>query len=470
MSEQFDVVYIGTGPGGYTGAIRAAQLGLKTAVIEKDATFGGTCLNVGCIPSKALLDSSENFDMAKKHFAEHGIKVPQVDLDLPTMLARKDKVVKGLTDGVAFLFKKNKITTFKGLGTISGPNEVTVKATDGSTQKVATKNIVIATGSVPVELPFAKFDGKRILSSTEALSLPEVPKQLVVIGGGVIGLELGSVWLRLGAQVTVVEYNDKIAGSTDKQISTQLQKILEKQGFKFMLGTKVTNVTTAGNGVSVKIEGKNGEPLPVLGGDYVLVCVGRRPYTEGLGLAALGVESDKAGRVPIDEHTFRVGKLQNVYAVGDAVRGPMLAHKAEEEGIAVAEIIAGKAGHVNYHTCPGIIYTWPEVASVGYSEEQVKELGIPYKVGTFPFMPNGRARAHGITDGMAKVIADEKTDKVLGIHIVGPRASDMIAEAAMAMEFSASAEDIARAFHAHPTFAEVLREAALAVDKRARQM
>ncbi len=467
--EQFDVVYIGTGPGGYTGAIRAAQLGLKTAVIEKDATYGGTCLNVGCIPSKALLDSSENFDMAKKHFAEHGIKVPEVGLDLPAMLARKDKVVKGLTDGVAFLFKKNKITPFKGKGTIVGPNEVRITGADGSTQTIGVKNIVISTGSVPVELPFARFDGKRILSSTEALSLPEVPRHLVVIGGGVIGLELGSVWLRLGAQVTVVEYNDKIAGGTDKQIATQLQRVLEKQGFKFMLGAKVTNVEASGNGVTVKIEGKNGEPLPAIGGDYVLVAVGRKPYTDGLGLENVGIATDK-GRVPIDEHTFRVGSHSHIYAIGDAVRGPMLAHKAEEEGIAVAEIIAGKAGHVNYLTCPGVIYTWPEVASVGYTEEQVKEMGVPYKVGTFPFTANGRAKAHGFTDGLAKVIADEKTDKVLGVHILGPRASDMIAEAAMAMEFSASSEDIARAFHAHPTFAEVLREAALAVDKRARQM
>lgn len=466
--EQFDVIFLGAGPGGYVGAIRAAQLGLKTAIVEKEKTLGGTCLNVGCIPSKALLDSSEHYEMALHKFSEHGIKVAGVELDLPQMMARKSKVVKDLTLGIAFLMKKNKVTVLSGTGSFSGPGRVNVKAADGTETVVGAKNVVIATGSVPVELPFAKFDGKRIISSTEALSLPEVPKHLIVIGGGVIGLELGSVWLRLGAQVTVVEFNDKLAGGMDRGLSEHLKKSLEKQGFKFLLNTKVTNVAVQGNGVSVSMEGKGGEPMPTLGGDCALVAVGRKPFTGGLGLESIGVETDKAGRVVVDHH-FRT-KIPGVYAIGDVIQGPMLAHKAEEEGVAVAEIMAGKPGHVNYLTCPGVIYTWPEVASVGLTEEQVKETGVDYKVGQFPFAANGRAKAHGFTDGFAKVIADKKTDKVLGIHIIGPRASDLIAEAAVAMEFVASAEDIARSFHAHPTFAEVLREAALAVDKAQRQM
>lgn len=467
MSEMFDVVYIGAGPGGYTGAIRASQLGLRTAIIEKDKTLGGTCLNVGCIPSKALLDSSEHYDTAKYHFGEHGIRVPSVDLDLPAMMARKNKIVKDLTNGVAFLMKKNKVQIFNGFGSIVGPNSVQVMAEDGTTQKIETKNIVIATGSVPNILPTLVFDGKRVISSTEALSLSEVPKHLVVVGGGVIGLELGSVWLRLGAQVTVVEYNDKIAGGTDKGVSTALQRVLEKQGFKFMLGTKVTGARVSETAVSVQIESKTGEKFQPLEADYVLVAAGRKPYTDGLGLETLGIQRDPVGRVQVDDH-FRTTH-KNVYAIGDAIKGPMLAHKAEEEGVAVAEIIAGKPGHVNYFTCPGVIYTWPEVASVGYSEEQLKEMSTEYKVGQFPFTANGRAKALGMTDGFVKILADKTTDCVLGVHIIGPRASDMIAEAVAVMEFGGSAEDIGRSFHGHPTLSEVMREAALAVDKLARQ-
>lgn len=469
MSEMFDLVIIGAGPGGYVGAVKAAQLGLKTAIIEKEPTLGGTCLNVGCIPSKALLDSSEQFDMAQHHFAEHGISTGDVKFDLGVMMARKDKVVKDLTKGVAYLMRKHKVTVFEGLGTISDPNTVLVTAKDGTKTSVAAKNIMIATGSVPNTLPTLQFDGKYIISSTEALSLPQVPKHLIVVGGGVIGLELGSVWLRLGAKVTVVEYADRICGGMDKQTSEALKRILEKQGFTFLLSSKVMGARIANEGVSVTVESVAGEKLPNLEGDVVLVAAGRKPFTDGLGLEALGIEKDKAGRVAVDEH-LRTKKYPNIYAVGDAIVGPMLAHKAEEEGVAVAETVAGKHGHVNYFTVPGIVYTWPEVASVGYTEEQLKEKGTEYKAGKFPFTPNGRAKAMGFTDGFVKILADKKTDRVLGVHIVGPRASDMIAEAVMAMEFGGSAEDIARAFHAHPTLSEVMREAALAVDNQSRQM
>jgi dihydrolipoamide dehydrogenase len=470
MSEtNFDVVIIGAGPGGYIGAVRGAQLGLKVAIIEKEPTLGGTCLNVGCIPSKALLESSELFEMAHKHFAEHGVKVPAPELDLPTMMARKDKVVKDLTKGVAYLMRKNKVSVFEGMGSIAGPNAVQVKGKDGALTTLSAKNIVIATGSVPNSLPSLQIDGKFIVSSTEALALPRVPDHLIVVGGGAIGLELGSVWMRLGATVTVIEFADKVCGAADNQASEQLKRILEKQGMTFLLSAKVTGARIVEDGVIVNMEARSGEKLPDLKADVVLVAAGRKPFTEGLGLENVGIERDKGGRVTVDEH-LRSVKHPHIYAIGDAIAGPMLAHKAEEEGVAVMETIAGGKGHVNYLTVPNVIYTWPELASVGYTEEQLKEKGIDYKAGKFPFTPNGRARALGNTDGFVKVLADARTDRVLGVHIVGPRASEMIAEAVIAMEFGASAEDIARSFHAHPTLSEVMREAALAVNNLSRQM
>jgi dihydrolipoamide dehydrogenase len=469
MADTFDLVIIGSGPGGYVCAVKAAQLGLKTAIVEKDVTMGGTCLNVGCIPSKALLESSEHFSMANHEFADHGVVVEGVKLDLPKMLGRKEKIVKDLTKGVAYLMRKHKVQVFEGLGTITGANTVSVKGRDGAVTEVAAKNIAIATGSVPNSLPSLQFDGKQIISSTEALSLTSVPKHMIVVGGGVIGLELGSVWLRLGAKVTVVEYTDRICGSMDVQASEQLKRMLEKQGFTFIMAAKVTGARVSGNGVSVLMEGREGAKMEALEGDVVLVATGRRAYTDGLGCDALGIERDKAGRVLVDEH-LRTKKYPNIYAIGDAIAGPMLAHKAEEEGVAIAETIAGKHGHVNYFTVPSIVYTWPEVASVGYTEEQLKEKGVEYKAGKFPFTPNGRAKAMGFTEGFVKILADKKTDRVLGCHIVGPRASEMITEVVMAMEFGGSAEDIARSFHAHPTLSEVVREAALAVDNLSRQM
>lgn len=469
MAEQFDVIIIGAGPGGYTGAVRAGQLGLKTAIVEKEPTLGGTCLNWGCIPSKALLDSSEHYHLAKHDFAEHGIKVAGVELDLPAMMSRKDRIVKDLTKGVAYLMRKNKVSVLEGMGAITGPNAVTVTGKDGKKTEYAAKNIVIATGSAVNNLPTLPIDGKRIVTSNEAISLPKVPEHLVVVGGGVIGLELGSVWSRLGAKVTVVEFADKICGPMDKQASDQLKRILEKQGFTFLLSTKVTAAKVSDQGVTVSVETRAGEKLPDLQGDVVLVAAGRKPYTDGLGLEALGIERDQAGRVVVDEH-LRTKKHPHIFAIGDCIAGPMLAHKAEEEGVATMEFIAGKGGHVNYLTVPSIIYTWPEVASVGYTEEQLKEKGTEYKAGKFPFTPNGRAKAMGMTDGFVKILADKKTDRVLGVHIVGPRASDMIAEAVAVMEFGGAAEDIARSFHAHPTLSEVMREAALAVDNLSRQM
>lgn len=469
MSElQFDVVFVGAGPGGYVGAIRAAQLGLKTAVIEKEKTFGGTCLNVGCIPSKALLESSEHYAAAKHDFSKHGIELEGVKLNLPTMLDRKEKVVKDLTQGIAYLMKKNKITTFNGVGKIIGANQIEVTMSNGLKPVVTTKNIVIATGSAPIELPFLKFDEKRVVSSTGALSLSVVPKRMAIIGAGVIGLEMGSVWSRLGAEVTFIEFADKIGGAMDGSSMAAFQKILQKQGFKFLLKTKVVGAEISDKEITVKYESMS-DSSTSLSADVVLVAVGRRPYTTGLGLQELGIELDKGGRVVVNDH-FQTPKLNNIYAIGDVIQGPMLAHKAEEEGVAVAEIIAGQAGHVNYNTVPGVIYTWPEVASVGKTEEQLKESNIPFKAGTFPFMANGRAKALGFTEGQAKVLAHQETDKILGVHIVGPRASELIGEAVVAMEFGGSAEDLARSFHAHPTLSEVVREAALNVDKRARQM
>jgi dihydrolipoamide dehydrogenase len=466
--ENFDLVVIGGGPAGYTGSIRAAQLGLKVAIVEKEKTLGGTCLNVGCIPSKAILESSEHFAMASHgDFATHGLKFSKVELDLPAMMARKDKIVKDLTSGVAFLMKKNKISHFEGTGSLSGPNAIEIKKSDGSKVQISAKNIMLATGSSVIELPFAKFDGKRIISSTEALSLEAVPKHLIVIGGGVIGLELGSVWARLGAKVTVIEYSSHICGGSDQGTAKLLQRSLTKQGFEFIMAAKVTDVKASNKGVLVTYESLAEQKTQAIEGDVCLVAVGRKPYSEGLGLEALGIEKDDRGRVKVDHHLRT--KYSHIYAVGDLIVGPMLAHKAEEEGVAVAEMIVTGHGHVNYDTVPGVIYTWPELASVGLTEEQLKEKSIPYKAGVFPFAANGRAKALGMVDGQVKILAHAESDKVLGVHIVGPRASDMIAEAVVAMEFGASSEDIARSFHAHPTLAEVMREAALAVDKRARQ-
>lgn len=469
MSDtQFDLIVIGSGPGGYVGAIRASQLGLKTAIIEKDKTYGGTCLNVGCIPSKALLESSEQFHAAQHDLAAHGVKVSGVSLDLTTMQARKSSVVKTNTEGIAFLFKKNKITPYSGTGKILGTGKVEVKAADGSTQVLTTKNIMIATGSAPVELPFLKFDEKNIVSNTGALALDKVPATMVVVGGGVIGLELGSVWQRLGSKVTVVEYSNRLGGPMDQDCMNVLKKNLEKEGMAFMLSTKVTGSKVSGGKVEVSYEAlADGKP-GALTADVVLVATGRRPYSEGLGCEEAGIEKDKAGRIVIDKH-FKTS-LAGVYAIGDVVIGPMLAHKAEEEGVALAEMLAGGAGHVNYDTVPGVIYTHPEISSVGITEEQAKEKGLEINVGKFPFMANGRARAKGFTEGFVKIIADKKTDKILGAHMVGPGVSELIHEVIVCMEFGGSSEDLARSFHAHPTLSEVVREAALAVEKRARQM
>jgi len=465
-TQQFDVLVIGSGPGGYVGAIRAGQLGLRTACVEKMPTLGGTCLNVGCIPSKALLDSSEWFAQAKEKFAHHGIVCSGVTLDLPAMMQRKDKVVEGLTKGIDGLFKKNKVTRINGLARFRDTRTVTVTASDGTTQDIQARAIVIATGSEPISLPTVPFDGERIVSSTEALTFSEVPKHLVVIGGGAIGLELGSVWLRLGAKVTVVELLPRLVPGIDAQIASALQRSLTKQGFSFMLGSKVTQAAVKNGEVILTVENAKKE-LSELTADRVLVAVGRKAYTAGLGAAEIGVAFDDHGRVKVDKHYQT--NVPGVYAIGDAITGPMLAHKAEEEGVALAELLAGQAGHVNYDVVPGIVYTWPEVASVGLSEETAKASEIPYKIGTFSFLANGRARCMDEADGMVKVIADAKTDRILGVHIVGPRASDIISEAVMAMEFGASAEDMARTMHGHPTLPEALREAALNVDKRSRQ-
>ena len=466
-SQQFDLIVIGSGPGGYVGAIRAAQLGLKTAVVEKDKTYGGTCLNVGCIPSKALLESSEHYVAALHDLAKHGVKVPSVELDLKTMLDRKVKVVDENTKGIAFLFKKNKITAFNGFGKILPSGEVEV--TNGSEKQVLkTKNIMIASGSVPSELPFLKVDEKQIVTSTGALSLEKVPKEMVVIGGGVIGLELGSVWARLGAQVTVIEFTDRLGGTTDRDCMNVLRKNLEKEGMKFLMSTKVFAANKTGNSVEIEYESLKDGAKSKIKCDVVLVATGRKPFTTGLGCEEAGIEKDPQGRIKVDNH-FRTTK-PNVYAIGDVIVGPMLAHKAEEEGVACAEMMAGKAGHVNYDTVPGIIYTHPEIATVGLSEEQAQAQGIAVNVGKFPFMANGRARAMGFTEGFVKIVADAKTDRILGGHIVGPKASELIGEIVVTMEFGGSSEDLARSFHAHPTLSEVIREAALAVEKRARQM
>jgi len=465
VAEHYDLVVIGAGPGGYVAAIRAAQLGMKVACVEKRASLGGTCLNIGCIPSKALLDSSELFHLAQQRFSRHGIKVGNLSLDVPAMLARKDEVVKGLTDGVKFLFRKNKIDAVFGAGRLTSPTSVVVRSDTGTDTTLDAKHILLATGSAPINLPFLPFDGQRVVSSTEALNFPEVPKHLVVVGGGYIGLELGSVWKRLGARVSVIEFLPRIVPMMDLEIGDLLFKSLKKQGLEFQLETKVTGAKVEGDKVTLSAETRDGAKLSVEA-DRVLVAVGRRPYTEGLGLDQAGVTTDpKTGKVPIDK-VFRTN-VATVSAIGDLVDGPMLAHKAEDEGVAFAELLAGKPGHIDYNTIPSVIYTWPEVSSVGVTEEQAKERKVDYRVGKFPFLANGRAKAMDETEGMVKILADATTDRVLGVHIIGPRASDMIAEAVAVMEFAGSAEDIARTCHAHPTLSEAFREAALAVDKRA---
>jgi dihydrolipoamide dehydrogenase len=459
----YDLIVIGTGPGGYVCAIRAAQLGLKVAVVEKRKTHGGTCLNVGCIPSKALLQASEKFTEAAHDLAGFGVITDPPRLDLPAMMKHKDDTVAANVNGVGFLFKKHKIDSFFGVGTIAAPGAVDVTADDGSTQKVEAKNIVIATGSDVVRLPGIEIDEKTIVSSTGALSLERVPRKLLIVGAGIIGLELGSVWGRLGAEVTVVEFLDRIVPGTDAEVAKQFQRMLEKQGFHFRLGHKVVKVEKTKTDLAVSIEPSGGGETLVLPADIVLVAIGRRPVTDGPGLDALGIAQDR-GRVVIGER-FETN-VPGIYAIGDVVRGPMLAHKAEDEGIAVAEIIAGQHGHVNYEVIPSVIYTMPEIASVGATEEDLKAKGIAYRVGKFPFTANGRARAMRHTEGFVKILADAATDRVLGVHIIGLAAGELIAEACVLMEFGGSAEDLARTCHAHPTLSEAVREAALGVDKR----
>ena len=467
MAEAYDVVVIGTGPGGYVCAIRAAQLGLRTAVVEKRATYGGTCLNIGCIPSKAMLHASELFDEAGHGFAAMGI-VASPSLDLAKMMGFKDEAVKGNTQGIEFLFKKNKITGYHGAGRITAPGQVEVIPEDGAPQTLQAKSIVIATGSDIARLPGITIDEKRIVSSTGALELDEVPGKLLVVGGGIIGLELGSVWRRLGAEVEVVEFLDRIVPGIDNEVAKAFQRILAKQGMSFTLGHKVTAVDDSGNRLKATIEPSSGGKAKTVEADIVLVAIGRVPYTTGLGLEEMGIETDQRGRIAVDGH-YRTS-LEGVYAIGDVIHGPMLAHKAEDEGVALAEILAGQAGHVNYAVIPNVIYTYPEVAAVGQTEEELKEAGIAYTAGKFPFMANGRAKANRQTDGFVKILADAQTDRVLGVHIVGPEAGNLIAEAAVLMEFGGSAEDLARTCHAHPTLAEAVKEAALAVGGRAIHM
>jgi len=464
----YDLVVIGTGPGGYVCAIRAAQLGMTVAVVEKDKTFGGTCLNVGCIPSKAMLHASELFDQAGHAFDKMGIKVGTPALDLPAMLRFKDEGVDGNVKGIAFLFRKNKIETHTGIGRIVAPGKVEVKATRGSGSVLEAKTIVVATGSDVARLKGIAIDEKRIVSSTGALSLKKVPRHLLVVGAGVIGLELGSVWRRLGAQVTVVEFLDRILPGVDSEVARQLQRILEKQGIGFKLSSKVAAIDSSGPALNVRVEPAAGGTALGIDADIALIAIGRMPYTEGLGIEAIGLKLDDHGRIPVDGHFAT--SVPGIYAIGDVIAGPMLAHKAEEEGIAVAEIVAGKAGHVNYDVIPNIIYTSPEVASVGKSQEELKAADVAYNVGKFPFTANGRAKANQQTDGFVKILADARTDRVLGVHIMGSDAGNMIAEAAIAMEFGAAAEDIARTCHAHPTLPEAVKEAALAVDKRSIHM
>ncbi len=466
-NDSFDVVVIGGGPGGYVCAIRAAQLGLSVACVDKRDALGGTCLNIGCIPSKALLHDSHLYEAALGDFAAHGVKLKGVGLDLAAMMKRKDKVVADLTKGVEHLFRKNKVEYVKGLARITRKREVTVELNEGGARTLAAANVVVATGSETIPIRGVKIDEERIVSSTGALALAKPPKRLVVVGGGYIGLELGSVWRRLGSQVTVVELRDRIVPTMDGELARQLQRILARQGLVFRLETKVTKakVTSRGvGGVALTVEPAAGGAAETLEADVVLASIGRRPHTDGLGLEAVGVVLDEQGRVMIDGR-FRTN-VDGVYALGDVVAGPMLAHKAEDEGLAVAEIIAGQAGHVNYDAIPGVVYTWPEVATVGKSEEELKRAGVEYNVGKFPFTANSRGSTNAETDGFVKILADAATDRVLGVHMIGPDAGEMIAEAVLAMEFGASAEDIARTSHAHPTMSEAVREAALAVAGR----
>lgn len=464
--KTYDVVVIGSGPGGYVAAIRSAQLGFKTAIIEKYSTLGGTCLNVGCIPSKALLDSSHHYEDALKHFDAHGIEISgEVKLNLQKMIERKKTVVEQTSSGINFLMDKNKIDVFHGIGSFVSSTQIKIEANDGSSETIEAHKTIIATGSKPSTLPFITIDKERIITSTEALKLTEVPKHLIVIGGGVIGLELGQVYKRLGANVSVVEYMDSILPTMDKGLGKELTKVLKKQGFKFYTSHQVKEVTRNGQVVSVKATNQKGEEIS-LEGDYCLVAVGRRPYTEGLNLEAAGVKKDERGRVEVNNHLQT--NVPNIYAIGDVVRGAMLAHKAEEEGVLVAEQLAGEKPHIDYNLISGVVYTWPEVASVGKTEEQLKAENTNYKAGQFPMRALGRARASMDIDGFVKVLSDATTDEVLGVHIIGARAADMIAEAVTAMEFKASAEDIARISHAHPTFTEAIKEAALAAtDNRA---
>jgi dihydrolipoamide dehydrogenase len=464
----YDLVVIGTGPGGYVCAVRAAQLGMKVAVVEKEATLGGTCLNVGCMPSKALLHASEMFEEAGHSFAKMGVSVPAPKLDLPAMMNFKQQGIDGNVKGVDFLMKKNKIDVIHGKGKVLGAGKVEIAGGDGKSQVVETRNIVIATGSDIARLKGIEIDEKRIVSSTGALSLDKVPAKLLIIGAGVIGLELGSVWHRLGSQVTVVEFLDRILPGMDGEVAKQFQRILEKQGFVFRLGAKVTGVDSSGKTLSAQVEPAAGGKSETMDADVVLVCIGRVPYTEGLGLKEAGVALDNRGRVQIDAHFST--SVKGVYAIGDVVAGPMLAHKAEDEGVAVAEIMAGQAGHVNYDVIPGVVYTTPEVSAVGKTEEELKQAGVAFTVGKFPFTANGRSKVNQTTEGFVKVLADAKTDRVLGVHIVGREAGEMIHEAAVLMEFGGSAEDLARTCHAHPTRSEAIKEAALAVGKRAIHM
>ncbi|MBB4657692.1 dihydrolipoyl dehydrogenase [Parvularcula dongshanensis] len=463
MSQDYDVVVIGGGPGGYNAAIRAAQLGLKTACVDarQNTRFGGTCLNVGCIPSKALLHASEAFENANAHFEALGIEIGKLSLNLPKMLAQKDEAVAGLTNGIDYLFKKNKVEGIHGKGRITGKGQVTVTGPDGEKQLTA-KNIVVATGSDVLSLPGVTIDEERIVSSTGALSLPEVPKKLIVVGGGYIGLELGSVWRRLGAEVEVVEFLDRITPGMDAELSRGFMRILKKQGMSFRLSTKVTGIEKTKAGVKVSVEPAQGGAAETLEADVVLIAIGRKPYTEGLGLETVGIKTDKRGFIPVDDH-WRTG-AEGIYAIGDVTPGPMLAHKAEEEAVAVAEVIAGLPGHVDYGIIPGVVYTDPEVATVGLTEEQLKEEGRAYKVGKFPFTANSRAKTNHETDGFVKVLADAETDKVLGVHMIGTGVGEMIAEACLVMAFGGASEDIARTCHPHPTRTEALRQAAMGVE------
>lgn len=460
--KEYDICVIGGGPGGYVAAIKAAQLGFKTACVEKRGALGGTCLNVGCIPSKALLNSSHKYEEAKLHFEDYGIIAENVKFDLGKMMKQKENAVKGLTQGIEFLFKKNKVDYLKGWGKFEDANTISIDGIDGKNQKIKAKNTIIATGSEPAPLPGGalKIDEKRVVSSTGALSLPEVPKKLILIGGGVIGLEMGSVYSRLGSEVTVIEFMDRIMPTFDKEISRTFTNLLKKRGFKFMFNTKVVGGNVRDDGVSVQLESVDGKKLQDLDADYVLVATGRRPFTEGLNLDKIGVKTDKMGRIEVDDHLAT--QVKNVYAIGDVIRGPMLAHKAEEEGIAIVESLKGLGGHVNYDAIPGVVYTHPEIACVGKTEEELKEAGIKYKAGKFPFTANSRARTNNEPEGLVKVLACAETDKILGCHIIGNSAGEIIAEAVIGMEYGAASEDLARTCHAHPTLSEAFKEACMA--------